>query len=103
MAKSKYDGVIQAVRYDEEGKVLWVRAFLRRGPIWSDHIHLDRSELIEKIKSGMQVVTGKRLPYYGSTFETFKPVNVVKVNGHEILLAGDGKGKSDYLEGVPLI
>lgn len=103
MAKSKYDGVVQAVRYDEEGKVLWVRAFLRRGSIWSDHIHLDRSELIEKINSGMKIVSGERLPYYGNTFETFKPVKVVKVNSHEILTAGDVKGESDYLEGVPLI
>ncbi len=103
MAKPKYDGVVQAVRYDNEGKVLWVRISLRRGPVWSDQIQLGRGELIEKIKSGLQVVTGERLPYYGSTFETFNPVKVVKHNSHEILIAGDEQKESDYLEGVPLI
>jgi hypothetical protein len=103
MAKPKYDGVIQAVRYDNKGKVLWVRAFLRRGPIWSDHIQLDRDDLIGKLKSGMQIMTGKRVSYYGSTFETSKPVKVVKVNSHELLIAGDVQGESDCLEGVPLI
>ncbi|MBE9475064.1 MAG: hypothetical protein IMY85_09255 [Chloroflexi bacterium] len=103
MAKPKYDGVVQAVRYDDEGQVLWVRAFLRRGPIWSDHIQLDRNDLIEKINSGMKLMTGERLPYYGSTFETYMPVKVVKANNHEILIAGDVRGDTDCLEGVPLI
>jgi hypothetical protein len=103
MAKPKYDGVVQAVRYDDKGNVLWVRAFLRRGPIWSDHIQLDRNDLIDKINSGMTIMTGERLPYYGSTFETSTPVKVVKINSHEILIAGDVQGESDCLEGVPLI
>lgn len=103
MAKPQYDGVVQAVRYDDEGQVLWVRAFLRRGPIWSDHIQLDRNDLIEKINSGMKIMTGERLPYYGITFETSMPVKVVKANNHEILIAGDVQGDTDCLEGVPLI
>jgi hypothetical protein len=103
MAKPKYDGVVQAVRYDDEGQVLWVRAFLRRGPIWSDHIQLDRNDLIDKLNSGMKLMTGERLPYYGSTFKTSKPVKVVKVNSHEILIAGDVQGDTDCLKGVPLI
>jgi len=103
MAKPKFDGVVQAVRYDDQGQVLWVRAFLRRGPIWSDHIQLDRNDLIAILKSGMQIMTGERISYYGSTFETFKPVKVVKVNSHEILIAGDVRADTDCLEGVPLI
>jgi hypothetical protein len=103
MAKPKFDGVIQAVHYDEQGQVLWVRAFLRRGPIWSDHIQINREELIKKLHSGMRLVTGHRIPYYGGTFETSEPVKVVKVNSHEILVTGDGQIERDYLEGVPLI
>jgi hypothetical protein len=48
-------------------------------------------------------MTGERIPYYGSTFETSTLVKVVKVNSHEILIAGDVQGESDCLEGVPLI
>jgi hypothetical protein len=103
MAKPKYDGVIQAVRYDDQGQVLWVRGFLRRGPIWSDHIQIDRQELIDKINSGMRLMTGERIPYLGSTFETSNPVKVMKVDQQEILVTGDGAAKTDNLEGVPLI
>jgi hypothetical protein len=103
MAKTNYDGVIQAVRYDDHGQVLWVRAFLRRGPIWSDHIQLDRMELIDKLNSGLKLMTGKRVSYYGGTFETSNLVRVVKKNSHEILIAGDVDAETDNLEGVPLI
>ena len=103
MAKPKYDGVIEAVRYDDQGQVIWVRGFLRRGPIWSDHIQLDRQELIEKLNSGMVLMTGERIPYLGSTFETSNKVKIVKVDQKEIIVTGDGGAKTDNLEGVPLI
>jgi hypothetical protein len=103
MAKPKYDGVVQAVRYDDQGQVLWVRAFLRRGQIWSDHIMLERNELIAQIKSGKQIVVGERIPLLGATFETTVPIKVVKTNSHEVLISGDTQANSDSLEGVPLI
>ncbi|UCD97680.1 MAG: hypothetical protein JSV42_11995 [Chloroflexota bacterium] len=103
MAKPTLDGVIEAVHYDEAGNVSWVRAFLRRGPIWSDYVQLGRKDLIEKIQSGMQLMTGKRLPYYGGTFETVDPVRVIKDNNHEHLVSGEVKGDTDCLQGVPII
>ena len=103
MAKTKYDGVIQAVRYDDDGQVLWVRAFLRRGPIWSDHIQLGREELIDKINAGLKLMTGERVSYYGGKFETSHPIKVLKKNSHEVLIAGDVEAERDNLEGVPLI
>lgn len=103
MAKPKLDGVIQAVRYDDQGQVIWVRGFLRRGPIWSDHIQLDRQELIDKLNSGMVLMTGERIPYLGGTFETSNPIKVVNVDQKEIIVSGDGGAKNDNLEGVPLI
>jgi hypothetical protein len=103
MAKPKIDGVVQAVRYDDQGQVLWVRAYLKRGQVWTDHIMLDRDQLVEQIKSGKQIVVGKRIPYLGATFETSVPLKVVNANSHEILVSGDSQAKSDYLEGVPLI
>jgi len=103
MAKPKYDGVVQAVRYDDQGQVLWVRAFLRRGQAWSDQIILKRIALIELIKSGKRIVVGERTKFLGATFETADPVTVVKVNGHEVLVTGDTQAKKDSLAGVPLI
>ena len=103
MAKPRYDGVVQAVRYDDQGQVLWVRAFLRRGQIWSDQIMLTRSALIEQIKSGKRIVVGERTRFMGATFETTDLVAVVYVNSHEVLTTGDTQAKTDSLAGVPLI
>ena len=103
MAKPKYDGVIQAVRYDDDGQVLWVRAFLRRGPAWSDYILLDRDELIEQLNSGKRIVIGKRVRYLGGTFETSSPVELVEKDGHEFLFSGDAQADRDCLQGVPLV
>ena len=103
MAKVDYDGVVQAVHYDNEGQVKWVRAFLRRGPVWSDHVRLGRDELVEKIKSGLRFCTGERIQYLGGIFETSLPVELVNVNNHEVLVAGDKPAKTDHLTGVPLI
>ena len=103
MAKFEYDGVVQAVHYDDQGQVKWVRVYLRRGPVWSDYVQIERGALVEKINSGVRFRTGKRLPYKGATFETNFPVELVKVNNHEVLVAGDGQIKTDYLKGVPQI
>ena len=103
MAKFDYDGVVQAVHYDDQGQVKWVRAFLRRGPIWSDYVQIDRETLVDKINSGTRFRIGKRLPYKGGTFETTFPIELEKVNGNQVLVAGEGQAKTDHLEGVPLI
>jgi len=58
MARTKYDGIVQAVRYGEDGQILWVAAFLRRGPTWSDSLLIDRKALVDKLKSGKQFVIG---------------------------------------------
>ena len=103
MAKPKYDGVVQAVRYDADGQVLWVRAFLRRGPTWSDYVLLDRDELIAQLNSGKRIVIGKRVPFLGGTFETSSLVALVEQNGHEFLVSGEAQADRDYLQGVPII
>ena len=103
MAKPKYDGVVQAVRYDDSGQVLWVRAFLRRGPAWSDYILLERSELIEQLKSGKRIVIGQRVPFLGGTFETSSALELVEQDGQELILTGDTQADRDCLQGVPLI
>jgi hypothetical protein len=103
MARTKVDGIVQAVRYGEDGQVLWVRAFLRRGPTWSDHVLIDRKSLVEKLKSGQQFVVGKRVELMAGTFETSSPVQLFIKNGQEFLVAGDPETEKDCLEGVPLV
>ena len=103
MAKLKYDGVIEAVRYRTEGKVDWVRAYLRRGPIFSDHVLLQRQSLIDLIKQGKQFVTGSRVQFYASTFKVSDPVRVLEKNGKFYLVTGGDAPDQDSLPGVPQI
>jgi hypothetical protein len=103
MAKTKYDTVVQAVRYDDDGRVLWVRAFQRLGSIWSDHVLLDRKTLVEQLNSGKKVVIGERIPFYGATFETSSQVKLVKKESQEIIISGDVQADVDCLQGIPII
>lgn len=103
MAKKKYDGVVEAVRYDVNGQVAWVRAYLRRGPTFTDRILLDRFDLIAALKSGKVFVTGKRLPYLASTFEVRDTLKLVQTDGQEIIISGDKVDKKDYLHSVPVV
>lgn len=103
MAKPKFDGVIEAVRYKPDGQVDWVRAYLRRGPTFSDRVLLDRQTLIEHLKSGKRYLAGKRVRLMASTFEVSEPLQVLQVDGAEVLVTGERRSERDSLEGVPLI
>ena len=103
MAKPKIDGVIEGVRYNPDGRVKWVRAYLRRGPTYSDRILVDRQSLIEQLKSGKQFMSGARVEYMASTFQLDKPVRLQQNNGQEVLVTGEAQSNQDRLEGVPVI
>lgn len=103
MAKSKFDGVVEAVHYDSDGRVKWVRAYVRRGAIFSDRLLIERQALIEQIKAGKNFMTGRRVPLMGGTFEVAKPVRIVQNNGKEVLTTGESRTDRDHLDGVPVI
>ena len=99
MPKIKYDGVIEAVHYNPEGQVEWVRAYLRRGVVFSDRVILERQKLVEDLKAGKSYLVGKRVPLKGATFEVSEPL---KVDG-DVLVVGDARADQDHLAGVPVI
>ena len=103
MAKRKYDGVVEAVHYKPDRQIDWARVYLRRGPIFSDRVMLDRQTLIDQLNSGKRFMVGERIPYEGATFNVSKPLSVVLENDKEIIVTGEGHGNQDYLEGVPVI
>ena len=104
MAKAKFDGVIEAVRYASDGKLIWVRAFERRGPTFSDRIILNREALLERLKAGKKFVAGQRVAYLSSTFEVSQPIHLEQRDGVEVVVAGENTaGKGDLLEGVPVV
>jgi len=84
MAK-KFDGVIEAVRY-KNGQIVTVRTFERRGATFSDHVLVDRRELLERLKNGQKYVIGKRKEFLAGTFEVQeKSVQVLNRDGREII------------------
>jgi hypothetical protein len=103
MAKPKIDGVIEAVRYNPQGQVKWVRAYVRRGPTYSDRVLLDRQELIDLLKAGKSFVSGVRIEHLASTFELGKPVHLVQDDGQEVLVTDETRSNQDRLEGVPIL
>ena len=103
MAKIKFDGVIESVRYKSNGEVEWVRAYERRGPAFSDYVLLDRKTLVERIKAGKKFFTGRRIVLMGSSFEVSTPVQLVSAGGRELLSTSGSSSDQDRLEGVPVL
>ena len=102
-SRPKYEGVVDAVHYDADGNIDWVRAYERRGPTWSDHVLLDRAKLIERLKAGKRFYSGKRIPFRAGEFEVDLPLNLVQTDSGEILVTGDLKTSQDQLAGVPTL
>jgi hypothetical protein len=103
MPNKKLDGVIEAVHYSTEGQVDWVRAYLRRGPAWSDRVILGRQELIDALKSGKRMAIGKRVEYLAGTFDVASTVQLVGQPGKEFLVNSNAAADCDNLEGAPLL
>lgn len=103
MPKQQTDGVVEAVHYTQDGQVEWVRMFLRRGKTFSDHLLVDRQSLIEIIKSGKKIFSGRRIPLQASTFLLNDLVEVIQNGSSEILVTGKLKAERDRLEKVPII
>jgi hypothetical protein len=100
MAK-KIDGIIEAVHY-EEGKIQTVRVYERRGAAFTDRLVLRREELVERLKSGKKFVTGTRKEFWAGTFETGKPVQIVKSNSGEFI-ATRAEADRDDLQPAPVL
>jgi len=97
---AKLDGVIEAVRY-QGGRIEVVRLYERRGPTFSDHVLLDRRGLIQRLKQGKRLFTGRRKPLLASTFEVGKSV-VLSPHGGDTYVTTPGARGRDVLEGVPI-
>ncbi len=102
MAGKKYDGVIEAVRYAQDGKISTVRVYERRGAIFTDRLLLSRQALIEELKSGKVYVTGRRKALLASTFDVSGRIRLLKTDGQEYVVGGNEATAGDRLPGVPL-
>jgi len=101
--KDKYDGVIEAVHLDTDGKVEWVRAYLRRGVVFSDRTIIDRKELVEALMSGKKFYIGERVQYKGNDFKITDPVYLVQSNDQNYIAVGKTEADHDDFSGVPML
>ena len=100
MAK-KFDGVIEAVRYNPDGQIALVRGYELRSVTYSDLIILNRETLLERLKAGKTFAIGQRKEFWGSTFNFGKTVKVVSKDGKDYLTTGDSTTQRDELENTP--
>jgi hypothetical protein len=98
MPHKKMDGVIEAVRYTQDGSISVVRSYQRHGSVWSDRILLDRTDLLEQLKNGKNYITGVRKEYLGGVFKAGSAVHYVDKH---IITEGQAALR-DLLAGVPL-
>ena len=96
MAK-KPDLVVESVRYGVDGKINLVRAFERRGAMYSDWLLIERAGLVDLLKQGRRVVLGRRKEFMAGTFEAGSPVFLT---GSDVI-ATRKDAQTDILEGAP--
>ncbi len=103
-ALRRVHGVVETVHYDQDGRVRWVRAYLRRFDAFSDRVVLSRDELIARLKAGQTFVLGKQQdPFLGNVFEIGPALRLAEKQGHPFLvLEGQPLGERE-LEGAPVL
>jgi hypothetical protein len=103
MAQRKIDGVVEAAHYQPDGKLAWVRAYVRRGPTFSDRVKLNRDELIAQLQAGKQFYVGQRVKLKASTFDVGSPMRLLQHNGQSVVVTGEQHLDRDLLQGVPVL
>jgi hypothetical protein len=102
MARQVYDGVIEAVRYSNDGKLSIARAYERLGPTYSDYVLLSRDEIILRLKKGKKFALGTRRPYLASTFDVSTTVRLIGKSGKDLHLNIEETKDGEYPAGVRL-
>lgn len=102
MAKVKFDGVIESVRYGPDGRVEYVRVYERRGATFSDWFLLDRQSLIERLKAKKRFYTGRRKEYLASTFELGSQVMYMDRGGDGIITTDAQASDRDLIAYTPV-
>ena len=103
MAKINYDGVVETAHFKPDGQLDWVRVYVRRGPIFSDRLLLNRQAFIEQLKAGKRYWVGERIIHMGGKFKVTQPVHLLQRAGNPVIVVGDAHAAMDELPGVPII
>jgi hypothetical protein len=101
MAHQKYDGIIEAVRYQPNGQIDVVRVYKKRGFVFSDILLMDRPALIDELSRGKKYVTGQRQIYVANVFVTGKSIHL-SGKSKPIITTKEQAGSQDFLANVPV-
>ncbi len=100
-ASNKIDGVVDAARFDPDGRLACVRVYQRLGATFSDHVVMDRAQLVALLKKGKRFGFGQRKESWGFSFEPSSEIKLVTENGQDVLRTTPGSGAGDDLKGIP--
>lgn len=101
MAPQKFDGIIEAVRYQPNGQIDLVRVYKKRGFVFSDNLLMDRTALIDELSRGKKYVTGQRQTYVANVFITGKSIHL-SGKSKSIITTKEQAGSQDFLANVPV-
>lgn len=103
MARKKIDAIVEAVRYDSQGRIEFVRMYERIAATFADRKLVQRAELVERLKKGEKFVAGRQIEFQGATFETGVELRLVKSGAGEWVQSGSAAGETDLLQGIPVV
>jgi hypothetical protein len=98
MSRRKMNGIVEAIHYTSDGRIDLVRIYECLGPAWSDYKLINRQQLLEKLKSGSKIFTGRRQSHLGGVFDTWDKVQLAAGN----IVSGDPSSGHDHLSNVPI-
>lgn len=101
--KKPYDGVVVAARYSPQGKIEWVRAFVRHGFVFSDRMDMDRETLLKNLREGKKFKTGERITYQGNDFKISDDIQLIESDSGSKIIAGEVSKNRDSLGNIPII
>lgn len=90
-----FDGIIEAVKRDEEGNIVKVRYYRRHGAGFSDVFIMTREELVAALEGKKKFIIGQRVPFMGGLFDLGDVVKLAGSKDSRKLVAGT---QSDGLE-----
>ena len=100
IAKTQVDLVLVAARYGAETeRLLFARGYARRGQVWTDIKLFDRASLVEGLKKGQKIVTGRNSTLAGD----FEILFTLHLGPEEQLVAGEISEHDGDDLGLPIL
>ena len=98
ISKKKLDMILVAARYEPVGSRLQlVQGYTRRGDVWSDRQLFSRSTLIQRLRDGNRLATGRAAELQGD-FEILAHVQLDETDADSPILVADNlEGNGDKL------